>query len=985
MAVEKVFLEILNMSFTAGFVILAVILARLLLKRAPKVFSYALWAVVLFRLVCPFSIESVLSLLPANPQPIPPDIGFAQTPQIDTGLSFIDRAVNPVLPPPTPYVSVNPMQVWTAVGTAVWLIGIAALLLYSVISLLRLKRRLRGAVPEEGNIYRMEGLETPFVLGVFRPRIYLPAGLTEREREYILLHERTHIRRFDHVVKLVGFLVLCVHWFNPLVWAAFFLCGKDMEMSCDESVIRRLGNDVKKEYSSTLLAMATGRRRVGITPLAFGEGDTRGRIKNVLNYKRPAFWVIAVVIVAVAAVCIGFAVNPRQKTYALSPEEIGQKLAAAWQEKWTTIEGHDTMLLGEGKLFVADVTGDSLPELFVAYDNYNRSGVVAYDISGREPRELGSFDATEFYHNPLVLEVYRGGGGALLHTRAVQFGPAADPRSSVQDVFAAFESGNLRVHEPVPYHIEPVETGGESLYYNSPDDGTEISKEEHERRIEEIIGGRTLAETVTVFADSPVVNLLDEAELRERVRLLAQDGNGSVTGITVSAGNPSGSSSEPAGSTEDWKQKNSVPYRLSKQENGDIQLSISNTEEFPPIPSENEGFAYWEKEKNLLHVRIITSLGQPEPGEVEGPLGSLAGAEVRFDLDLNTGALSGVEFSPGASREGPTLELEGSELRSIGNSLKHWIDLLSSTVEGEDTDAEAEMGERAFIAKLLSSFSIDGEGYARFTVPTELSQLRSAEIEAYALVPTVENGISSTKSIRLFEEEMKTSSWKPGETYRVQVNDGVLPDRSEVTLRVSFTGEDNIITNWGARQFVYRDGRPFLAVYARDSVVSIAADGRDTVLTYTESDGNQFRCRLTLPDGLTLRQGEDIEDTGTGYAGIGLFRGDQQVGGISYDMFTYYPEAVGENFYISVYGGIMLGSVVSWDDSYTPVRETDRTCNATCRIRQQEGGAGGTTSYDDGILCYDIDLLRYVAIAVDDGTLSAAQLKDFALSVKLEK
>ncbi|WP_035213457.1 M56 family metallopeptidase [Desulfitobacterium hafniense] len=308
---EELFLKVLNMSITGSAVILCVVLMRFLLRKAPKVFSYALWSVVLFRLVCPFSFESALSLLPVNPEPIPERIVYAAVPQIQTGIGAVDRIVSSSLPGATPYASVNPLQIWIFLGSLLWIMGIAALLIYSIFSLMGLKRRLRTAVHDQDNIYLCADIDTPFVMGVIHPRIYLPASLSGTEKEYILLHEQTHIHRFDHVVKILSFFVLCIHWFNPLVWAAFFLSGRDMEMSCDEAVIRRLGHEVKKDYSSSLLSLATGRRIVGGTPLAFGEGDTRGRIMNVLNYKKPAFRVLLIAFLAVLILGMGLMANPK--------------------------------------------------------------------------------------------------------------------------------------------------------------------------------------------------------------------------------------------------------------------------------------------------------------------------------------------------------------------------------------------------------------------------------------------------------------------------------------------------------------------------------------------------------------------------------------------------------------------------------------------------------------------------------------------------
>ena len=310
---DNIFLQVLNMSFTASIVILFVIVLRLLLKSVPKIFSYALWSVVLFRLVCPFSFESIFSLLPTKAAPISRDIVYMTAPKIDTGISLINNAVNSSLPAGIPYASMNPLQVWVFVGSAIWIVGIAVLLIYSVVSLLKLRNKLTNAVHEGDNIYLVEGFETPFVLGVFRPKIYLPITLSAEEKKYIILHEQIHIKRFDHVVKLISFFIVCVHWFNPLVWLAFFLSNKDMEMSCDEAVIKKLGSDIKKDYSSSLLALTTSKRIVGGIPLAFGEGDTKSRITNVLNYKKPTFWVIAVTLIAVITIGVALLTNPKDE------------------------------------------------------------------------------------------------------------------------------------------------------------------------------------------------------------------------------------------------------------------------------------------------------------------------------------------------------------------------------------------------------------------------------------------------------------------------------------------------------------------------------------------------------------------------------------------------------------------------------------------------------------------------------------------------
>ena len=317
--IEKVFVDILNMSLTGCVAVLAVILARLLLRRAPRIFSYALWAVVLFRLLCPVSFVSEVSLLgflqsePAQEGRmayIPPDIGVMEEPEVTLPVKPLEDGVNASLPRATAGDSANPMQIVLYVTARIWLIGMVGMLGYSVCSLLLLRKKLENAVWERENIYRLPGAGTPFVCGLIRPRIYYPHGLDGEEKDYILVHEQIHIRRGDHIMRMIAYLALCVHWFNPLVWIAYVLSGRDMEMSCDEAVLRKMGSGVKKEYSASLLALATGRMYGRGIPLAFGEKDTGGRIKNVLRYKKPKAYTAGAVAMLCAVVALFLLANP---------------------------------------------------------------------------------------------------------------------------------------------------------------------------------------------------------------------------------------------------------------------------------------------------------------------------------------------------------------------------------------------------------------------------------------------------------------------------------------------------------------------------------------------------------------------------------------------------------------------------------------------------------------------------------------------------
>ncbi len=302
---DKLFLSILNMSLTGAFIIAAICLARLPLKKAPKILSYGLWAVAGFRLVFPVSLESVWSFVPLQAQAIPLNIANQAAPGVQSGITAMDAAINSALPAAAPYASANPMQVLISIGAFIWLAGFVGLLLYAGVSYLILKHKMKGAALIEGNIFEADNIQSPFVLGILQPRIYLPAALPAGERGHILLHEQVHIKRRDHIVKCAAYLVLCLHWFNPLAWAAFLLMGVDMEMSCDERVLREMGGETKKAYSLSLLSLAEKRPLVRVSPLAFGEGGVKSRIKNVLRFQKSSKAVLIAAVLLIAALSVG--------------------------------------------------------------------------------------------------------------------------------------------------------------------------------------------------------------------------------------------------------------------------------------------------------------------------------------------------------------------------------------------------------------------------------------------------------------------------------------------------------------------------------------------------------------------------------------------------------------------------------------------------------------------------------------------------------
>ena len=333
---SELFLEIVNRSIAASWIVIAVLILRFCLKKAPKWVNVLLWGIVAVRLIFPFSIESALSLIPSA-ETVSPSIMMETAPSVQTGVPALDQVINPVIDhslAPAPGASANPLQIWIPVLTVIWLLGVAALFLYSAVSYRRLRRRVCEAVILRDNIYQSENVCSPFVLGIIRPKIYLPYHMDKREMDHVIAHEQTHIRRRDHWWKPLGFLLLTVHWFNPLLWLGYILLCRDIELACDEKVIREMGNEQRADYTQALVSCSVSRRSIAACPLAFGEVGIKERVKSVMNYKKPAFWIVlaSVVVCAVAAVC--FLTDPKTERSSPSVGDNVSGLGPAQTEKW---------------------------------------------------------------------------------------------------------------------------------------------------------------------------------------------------------------------------------------------------------------------------------------------------------------------------------------------------------------------------------------------------------------------------------------------------------------------------------------------------------------------------------------------------------------------------------------------------------------------------------------------------------------------------
>ena len=368
----ELFLQTVNISYRVSFLILAVFILRLLLKKAPKWISVALWGIVAVRLLLPFSLESIFSVMPGTDL-VTPEILLDPTPTIQSGIPAVNEVINPILQQtfaPAPGDSMNPLQLWLPLAAILWLAGFAVMALYTLISYWRLRKLVSGSRQVAERIFRSKAVPSPFILGFFRPRIYLPEGILEADEAFVIAHEQAHIRRKDHWWKPIGFLLLSLHWFNPLVWLGYILLCRDIELACDEKVIQALGEEAKADYSQALLNCSVSRKRIAACPLAFGEVGVKQRIRSVLNYKKPAFWIliVAIVISIVAAVC--FLTDPIREGPA--PTEPGTETTPSTAAPTEPTPGNTDILFDEETDWSTSV-GSQVPgmtEITVQVDRY---------------------------------------------------------------------------------------------------------------------------------------------------------------------------------------------------------------------------------------------------------------------------------------------------------------------------------------------------------------------------------------------------------------------------------------------------------------------------------------------------------------------------------------------------------------------------------------------------------------------------------------
>lgn len=458
--IGEAFLKLFNLSITAGWLIMAVMVVRLLLKKAPKWISCVLWAIVAVRLLFPIDIKSPFSLIPSA-ETIPVESIYSSDPsiadnpyyyQFQSGIFTLDRELSPMMMDTSgPALRGN-----ISLFAGIWIIGMLLLLAHALISFLRLHKKVREAIPLRDNIRLCDAVKSPFILGFFRPLVYLPSGMDEGRIEYVLAHEQAHIKRRDHWWKPLGYLLLTVYWFHPLVWAAYILLSRDIELACDESVIKGMDMIGKKAYSETLVSYSMQRRMIIACPLAFGEVGVKKRVKTILKYKKPAFWIIIAAVVACAALAVGFLTNPSKNTF-----NVKIVIPAGGEGPYYYSDEEISPLGGRIILSSGDGLGDT--EVVLIPDNKQKSP---------DGKTYGPAYMTPGM--PVKMDAERG----IWYRIGVAM---SNPTDKDLTVYVQAKRVNLRIadiaaSEPVGYDRIPMVMVGDKYYY---DTGRESTKANH--------------------------------------------------------------------------------------------------------------------------------------------------------------------------------------------------------------------------------------------------------------------------------------------------------------------------------------------------------------------------------------------------------------------------------------------------------------------------------------------------------------------------
>ncbi len=440
---EAFFLHLCNISITASWLILAVIALRFFLQKAPKWIFSILWSFVGLRLILPSSFESILSLIPST-KTFPEDMIMTNTPMINSGIPTINAAINPILSSslaPDPADSVNPMQVISFAASIIWIVGMIGMIVYMVISYLYIRHKVREAVFENG-VWLCDHIEGAFILGVFRPRIYIPSHMNVSDIPFVLSHEKAHIKRFDHLWKPFGFLLLTIYWFNPMIWIAYSLLCRDIEYACDEKVLKEMGYENKTLYSHALINASISKKHLSACPLAFGEISVKSRIKHVLHYKKPAFWLILIALIACIAVAVCFLADPISDKNERIPPSLPRHES---EMEWVSVQDpNKSSLIG----YSFDLLFDFEEVLGYSVKAYCKGGNIVFyqssDTGSRNLMEWLPHDSQSLFTEQSTIEFHVSDGETEIGTGQLQFKllnteQKNDPSAELPTVYATYQ------------------------------------------------------------------------------------------------------------------------------------------------------------------------------------------------------------------------------------------------------------------------------------------------------------------------------------------------------------------------------------------------------------------------------------------------------------------------------------------------------------------------------------------------------------------
>lgn len=937
----EIFKTVLNMSITGAYIAAVIMLLRLPMKKLPKKYSYALWSILGIRLLCPFSFSSAASLFnlirPATKSGsmkyIPDNIEHAAAPEVTVAPQSavqVNEAINGSLPAAAPNNSADPMQIIMSIAAIAWLLGVVIMLIYTIVSYFRVRKTVSGSVCRDGNIYVCGGISSPFVYGIIKPKIYIPEGVSDKDMQYIAAHERTHISRGDHIIKLVAMTALCLHWFNPLVWVSYRLMVRDMELSCDERAVRSFGEDVRRDYANALLNMSVKQNGLyGI--LAFGESNIKSRIKGVLALKKPTViaTVAAVLVLGIAAVCL--------LTNAESAAEYHDGRYATGRNITRPVT---SSFFGDDDGYIYDMTDTTM----TVTRRESGDNVAVYTLSEWQEFPYTSEEWTEHMTSQFVI----------------------DP----PDISRYTEKKYMPLDD-----IALMEMDGE-LWICC---GAEIYSLVPIRLLD--IKADIYTVTAETYSDSRDVNVSDRKSIEDIVRIVNSAELTEISRRQASRLIPEGGLvQEYSLNMYDGEEKRSVkvmsPHLYSGAEYAEASRVISVTtdkERFYTIPAE-DWYALCRCLTGFFPVYPVGDYRNSD-GYVPGVTGDGFPKHASYAVVNASGDIYNIPYNDGAEFFAPYIKGEPLDIN------------VSWTEENENTlhlyPTESYDGQYIRLRLLRGDdyyYEVsDSNSRSYFRADKDDWEMLEAYIDMYA----VKSFYATVREVGADGDYIVTdgmgdlrvhsdSSFSVGDRVFVRYTGIVMATEPADINEISVEKADGD-NNGPAPQYVYN------SIYFPANTIGLTEYSEDIF------SGLSFIVQLPLPYGWEVRQPEEGEETLAAplFSPMNIYDGDGNFKGtIAFNRFEIYDGTYPENYYRMVYNQLMLGSVQSWDGGYVPVRTEEWGESAVTSVRSRDTLTGEETLYP-AVLCYNKDMQVYIGVQFVPDGVTGAQQKYIAENLRL--